>query len=181
MVKLSPDKSNFNYLWYLLPEVKISNVKISNSAGANFLVLGCDSALIENVELTNFSCISQDVAYPIFHFENVTAVAARNFYGKDVYGPVLQLEQVYNQTLENFTLYNISTNQLFGNKHHNIVRLIADSDILSIGLPASNMTTNISNFNVFVIQSSLFIYNYIPRASKQLMSYQIKMVLILLI
>jgi len=152
MVRYSPDKSNFNYLWYLLPAVTISNVKISNSAGTNFLIFGVDSGLVENVELTNFSCISVDVAFPIFYFENANAVATRNFYGKDVYGAVLKLNEVYGQSLENFTFYNISTNQEFAKENQNIVQLIRDSSILSTGLnPASNMTTYVSNFNVFVI------------------------------
>ena len=153
MMRWSADKSNFNYLWYLLPAINISNVKISNSAGANFLIFDIDSGLVKNIELTNLSCISVDVKFPIFYFENANMVTARNLYGKDVYGPVLKFYEVYDQTLENFTFYNISTNQLFGKENQNIVQLTRDSNIFYTGLnPASNMTTYISNFNVFVIK-----------------------------
>jgi len=67
----------------------------------NFLIPYPDSGEVDNVELEN-------VTSSMFFFQEMGAVSIKNIYGKNIFGSILKLDQVFSQNIENLTFYNVS-------------------------------------------------------------------------
>ncbi len=82
-------------------QISLRNIKIYNSSNMNFLIPYPDSGEVDNVELEN-------VTSSMFFFQEMGAVSIKNIYGKNIFGSILKLDQVFSQNIENLTFYNVS-------------------------------------------------------------------------
>ena len=88
-------------------KVSLQDIKIENSSNANFFISFSNQSQVENVELVNV----ESKRFPVFFFQESSAVSVKNIYGRNIAGSVVFLYQVLSQNLEDLTFYNVSISQ----------------------------------------------------------------------
>jgi len=87
----------------------------------------------------------------LFYFEIAYNVTAQNIEGNKIYGPLLKMNCVLNQMVQDFFLTDITTSQRFDKSNQNIIQLVRDDCVDSVGLDTVyGAWTSINNFNVNV-------------------------------
>ena len=153
MLRYSPDTTYFLYPKTLSSSVSLSNIQISDSSNTNFLIFKTHYSTLKNVTISNSYCycITSETQFPLFYFEIANNVTAQNIAGSNLYGPLLKMNCVLNQLVQDFFLSEITTSQRFDKSNQNVIQLVRDDCVDSAGLDTVyGAFTQITNFNVNV-------------------------------